>query len=133
MQVVRQHIVPDYPLEYACKCNLSPRLLSQPKRRAISLLTSFYVALDQVGWRCLVPAERLRHIPDLRLTNTSWWYGKAKSLWLSPLDADVSNLTDIEFTARVFNEPPVPGETVSWGRRVSNEKVFSRFSVSMAP
>ncbi len=102
-------------------------------RDGSSFLTSFAVSLDQVGWRCLVPAERLRHIPDLPLTNTSWWYGKAKSLWLSPVDADLSNLTDIEFTARVFNEPPVPGETVSWGRRVSNEKVFSRFSVSLAP
>jgi len=78
----------------------------------------------------LVPAESLKHIPDLPLTNTSWWYGKAKSLWLSPVDADLSNPTDIEFTARVFNEPPVPGETVSWGRRVSNAKVFSRFCVS---
>ncbi|KAK3897565.1 hypothetical protein C8A05DRAFT_38881 [Staphylotrichum tortipilum] len=98
--VVRQHMAPDYPLEYAY----------------------------QIGWRCLVPAERLKDIPDLPLINTSWWYGKAKSLWLSPVDADLSNLTDIEFTARVFNEPPVPGETVSWGRRVSNAKVFSRFS-----
>ncbi|KAL2130093.1 hypothetical protein VTI74DRAFT_6914 [Chaetomium olivicolor] len=81
--VVRKHMVPDYPLDYAY----------------------------QVGWRCLIPAERLKHIPNLPLTTTSWWYGKAKSVWLSPLDADVSNLTDIEFTARVFNEPPIPGKT----------------------
>lgn len=85
---------------------------------------------DQVGWRCLVPAERLKHIPDLPLTTTSWWYGKAKSVWISPVDADLSNLTDVEFTARVFNEPPVPGRTVSWGVRVTNDEVFSRFNVS---
>ncbi|KAK4119017.1 FAD/NAD(P)-binding domain-containing protein [Parathielavia appendiculata] len=97
--VVRRHMVPDYALDYAY----------------------------QVGWRCLIPAERLKHIPDLPLTTTSWWYGRAKSVWLSPLDADVSNLTDIEFTARVFNEPPIPGKTVSWGIPVTNEDVFSRF------
>ncbi len=131
MQVVRQHITPDYPLEYACRCNLFT--CHRGQRDGPYFLMTFAVELDQVGWRCLVPAKRLRHIPDLPLTNTSWWYGKAKSLWLSPVDADLSNLTDIEFTARVFNEPPVPGETVSWGRRVSNEKVFSRFSVRMIP
>ncbi|KAK5658149.1 hypothetical protein OQA88_2122 [Cercophora sp. LCS_1] len=98
--VVRKHMAPDFPLNYA----------------------------HQIGWRCLIPAERLKHIPDLPLTTTSWWYGKAKSVWLSPLDPDLDNLKDIEFTGRVFNEPFVPGETVSWGVKVSNERVFSRFN-----
>jgi hypothetical protein len=116
-------MAPDYPLDYACElCHVT---------RDKDIITPNEAFLtDQVGWRCLVPAERLKHIPDLPLTNTSWWYGKAKSLWLSPIDADLSNLTDIEFTARVFNEPPVPGETVSWGKKVNNAKVLSRFNVS---
>lgn len=83
--------------------------------------------LDQVGWRTLIPAERLQHITDLPLTNTSWWYGKAKSVWLSPVDPPGMPRTHIEFTARVFNEPFVEGETVSWGKPVTNERVFSRF------
>ncbi|KAK0646729.1 hypothetical protein B0T16DRAFT_330101 [Cercophora newfieldiana] len=96
--VVRRHLAPDYPLNYAY----------------------------QVGWRTLIPAERLRHIPDLPLDTTSWWYGKAKSVWLSPVDEPPKS-RDIEFTCRVFNEPPIPGRTVSWGISVSNAEVFSRF------
>ncbi|KAH8903563.1 FAD/NAD(P)-binding domain-containing protein [Coniochaeta sp. PMI_546] len=98
--VVRKHMVPDYPLDYA----------------------------HQVGWRVLIPAERLQHIPDLPLTTTSWWYGKAKTLWLSPVDPPDEPQLHVEFTARVYSEPFVEGETVSWGKPVSNEKVFSRFS-----
>jgi len=78
-----------------------------------------------------VPVELLQKIPDLPLTTTSWWYGKAKSLWLSPVD-DLSDLRLIEFTCRVYSEPFVPGKTVSWGVHVSNEKVSERFTVGSA-
>ncbi len=74
----------------------------------------------------MIPAERLQHIPDLPLTTTSWWYGKGIMIWLSPVDPLDGPQKHVEFTARVFNEPFVEGETVSWGKPVSNEKVFSR-------
>ncbi|KAK3356642.1 FAD-binding monooxygenase [Lasiosphaeria hispida] len=97
--LVRKHMYPNYALSYA----------------------------RQVGWRTLIPIDRLKHVPDLPLTTTSWWYGKAMSFWLSPVN-EPPNLSDLEFTARVFNEPPIPGRTVSWGINVSNGEVFSRFT-----
>ncbi|KAK0710625.1 hypothetical protein B0H67DRAFT_646067 [Lasiosphaeris hirsuta] len=96
--LVRRHMYPDYTLSYA----------------------------RQVGWRTLIPMGRLQHMPDLPLATTSWWYGKAKSFWLSPVD-EPPHLLDLEFTARVFDEPPIPGRTVSWGINVSNDDVSSRF------
>ncbi|KAK4180598.1 hypothetical protein QBC36DRAFT_286407 [Triangularia setosa] len=58
----------------------------------------------QLGWRCPIPAEQLKHIPNL------------------------DNFKDIEFMERVFNKPFVLGETVSWGVKVFNERMFSRFN-----
>ncbi len=74
--------------------------------------------------------ERLQNIPKHLLTTTNWWYGKAKSVYSSPVD-ELSALRHVEVSARVFGEPPVPGQTVSWGVPVTNEKVFSRFEVGL--
>ena len=106
----------------------SPCAFSRPKEIATDADADFSV--DQVGWRTLIPVDRLRHIPDLPVTTTSWWYGKAKSLWLSPVD-ELTDLRYVEFSARVFNEPPVAGKMVSWGIPISNAKVFSCFDVGL--
>ncbi|GAM37890.1 monooxygenase [Talaromyces pinophilus] len=96
--VVRQHIYPDYKINY----------------------------VGSVGWRTLVPVSAISHIPDISLTVTNWWRGAGSAIYMSPVD-ELSNLEHMEVSCRSVNEPEVPGETVSWGKPVGNEKVLSRF------
>lgn len=85
--------------------------------------------LGSVGWRTLVPVSAISHIPDISLTVTNWWRGAGSAIYMSPVD-ELSNLEHMEVSCRSVNEPEVPGETVSWGKPVGNEKVLSRFQVN---
>ncbi|OAL26876.1 hypothetical protein AYO20_09909 [Fonsecaea nubica] len=85
-------------------------------------------------WRTLIPISAVAHQPDLN-SGTSWWYGPAGHVYLSPVD-DASELAEsermFEISCRNLVDPEIAagGKTkrFSWGIPATNERVQSHFT-----
>lgn len=76
-----------------------------------------------------MPKSSLAHLPDI-VHSTAWWWGDGGHIYFSEVD-DETETSDpwFEITVRSYHEPEVPGKTVIWGVKATNEKVASRVEV----
>ncbi|KIX94173.1 uncharacterized protein Z520_10199 [Fonsecaea multimorphosa CBS 102226] len=82
-------------------------------------------------WRTLIPISAVAHQPDLN-SLTSWWYGPAGHVYLSPVD-DPEELDEsermFEISCRNLVDPETAsGKRFSWGIPATNQRVQSHFT-----
>ncbi|OAP61504.1 hypothetical protein AYL99_03707 [Fonsecaea erecta] len=82
-------------------------------------------------WRTLIPISTISHQAELN-SLTSWWYGPAGHVYLSPVD-DPEELGEsermFEISCRNLVDPEtVGGKRFSWGIPTTNQRVQSHFT-----
>lgn len=81
------------------------------------------------AWRVLIPFSSVKHLDDFPVS-TAWWHGLDGHFYFSHVDpADDQELC--ELTVRSYQEPEIPGRTVTWAIPATNERVQSRCEVGL--